>query len=208
MGFLLMVISYRSQTDLYHCGRSLGRSRLVLRPSRHAVALRLRLHVRHCRRFHHDHRGFRPRRARSCVRRCFHRRLRHLSRLPRQRHLAVEQPFGLLQTSRRHGHSDRSRQPGWWYVLSLNKTSNRHEEVNDVCAAMASNFYRAKDSPTYRLGHALELGFVVLGLIAVILMRLGYTAINKKRDRAGVSTLSEAELSDLGDRAPTFRYVL
>lgn len=73
---------------------------------------------------------------------------------------------------------------------------------------MASNFYRAKDSPTYRLGHALELGFVAVGLIAVLLMRFSYTAINKKRDRAGVSSRSEAEMSDLGDRAPTFRYVL
>ena len=73
---------------------------------------------------------------------------------------------------------------------------------------MASNFYRAKDSPTYILGHALELGFVAVGLLAVILLRFSYTTINKKRDREGVSTLSEAEMSDLGDRAPTFRYVL
>lgn len=73
---------------------------------------------------------------------------------------------------------------------------------------MASNFYRAKDSPKYTLGHALSLGFVILGLTAVMLMRVSYTAINKKRDRQGVSTLSEAEMSDMGDRAPTFRYVL
>jgi hypothetical protein len=73
---------------------------------------------------------------------------------------------------------------------------------------MASNFYRAKDSPKYILGLALSLGFVLVGLIAVMLMRVSYTAINKKRDRQGVSTLSEAEMSDMGDRAPTFRYVL
>ena len=73
---------------------------------------------------------------------------------------------------------------------------------------MASNFYRAKDSPTYRLGHALELGFVTVGMLAVLLLRFSYTRINKKRDSEGVSALSEAEMSDLGDRAPTFRYVL
>ena len=73
---------------------------------------------------------------------------------------------------------------------------------------MASNFYRASDSPKYILGHALELGFVAVGLLAVILLRLSYTTINKKRDREALTSYSEAEMSDMGDRAPTFRYVL
>ncbi len=74
--------------------------------------------------------------------------------------------------------------------------------------AMASNFYRAQDKPKYILGHAVELGFVAVGLVAVLLLRFGYTQINKKRDREGVGMHTEAEMSDMGDRAPTFRYVL
>lgn len=73
---------------------------------------------------------------------------------------------------------------------------------------MASNFYRAKDKPTYYLGHALELGFVTVGLVAVVLMRVSYIRINKKRDREGVGMLTEAELGAMGDRAPSYRYVL
>ena len=77
---------------------------------------------------------------------------------------------------------------------------------------MASNFYRSTDSPKYLLGHGLELGFVVIGLMAVILLRLNYQRINKKRDRA-FSMHEETEMdinkmSDMGDRAPAFRYVL
>jgi hypothetical protein len=73
---------------------------------------------------------------------------------------------------------------------------------------MASNFYRAQDKPEYVLGHGLELGFVGAGLIAVLVLRFRYQSINKKRDRDGLGILTEEELSELGDRAPTFRYVL
>ncbi|KAI9871993.1 MAG: hypothetical protein M1830_002183, partial [Pleopsidium flavum] len=69
---------------------------------------------------------------------------------------------------------------------------------------MASNFYRAKDKPKYILGHSLELGFVALGLVAVLLLRYSYTQVNKKRDREGVGIHTEAEMSDMGDKAPTF----
>ena len=72
---------------------------------------------------------------------------------------------------------------------------------------MASNFYRSKDSPRYILGHALELGFCAAGLVAVLLLRNGYRRVNRKRDALGPTQLSEAELSELGDKAPTFRYV-
>lgn len=75
---------------------------------------------------------------------------------------------------------------------------------------MASNFYRSVDAPKYILGHGLEIMFVVMGLIAVVLLRISYGRINAKRDKMGVgaSDLSNEELSDLGDRAPTFRYML
>jgi hypothetical protein len=75
---------------------------------------------------------------------------------------------------------------------------------------MASNFYRSEDAPKYILGHALEIMFVVMGLIAVVALRLSYDRINKKREALNVTEeeFSDAQLSDLGDRAPTFRYQL
>jgi hypothetical protein len=78
--------------------------------------------------------------------------------------------------------------------------------------AMASNFYRAKDGPRFVLGHALELGFIIAGIVACIILMASYTAVNKKREkqmRGGEkSVLSNEELSTMGDRAVTFRYML
>lgn len=76
---------------------------------------------------------------------------------------------------------------------------------------MASNFYRKKDSSRYYLGHGLELGFIVVGIIAAGILVLGYRRANHKRraqmseGRGDVSTA--AELSALGDKAMTFRYM-
>jgi hypothetical protein len=82
--------------------------------------------------------------------------------------------------------------------------------LTNAGGAMASNFYRPQDAPEYILGHSLEIIFTVMGLIAVVLLRVNYERINKKRDAMGVSNddMTDVELSELGDRAPTFRYQL
>lgn len=73
--------------------------------------------------------------------------------------------------------------------------------------AMSSNFYRAKDAPNYFMGHALELGFVVVGMIAVVIMRFTYKRINTKRDQLDLA-LYPSDPDSLGDRSPLFRYML
>lgn len=77
---------------------------------------------------------------------------------------------------------------------------------------MASNFYRAEDAPHYVLGHALELGFIIAGILAVLILVFNYKRINAKRERqlaAGEHNgYSPEEMSALGDRALTFRYFL
>jgi hypothetical protein len=83
--------------------------------------------------------------------------------------------------------------------------------LGNLGGAMASNFYRTQDQPKYLLGHGLEIAFVVLGLSAVVVLRVSYQRINARRDEQGAtdhSRLTDAELSDMGDRAPTFRYML
>lgn len=75
---------------------------------------------------------------------------------------------------------------------------------------MASNFYRAKDKPKYVLGHGLELGFISAGIIAALILVTSYTRINRSRERklaAGRSVFTSEELSAMGDRADTFRYM-
>lgn len=76
---------------------------------------------------------------------------------------------------------------------------------------MASNFYRKNDAPRYLLGHGLELGFITAGIAAALVLVLGYKRINGKRAREmaeGRETrYTAAQLSALGDKAITFRYM-
>jgi MFS family permease len=81
--------------------------------------------------------------------------------------------------------------------------------VGNLGGAMASNFYRAQDSPKYLLGHGLEIGFVVAGLVAVLTLRMSYSKINSKREKSGeAEALTDEQLADLGDKSPSFRYNL
>lgn len=84
-----------------------------------------------------------------------------------------------------------------------------HIGVGNLGGAMASNFYRTADKPKYLLGHGLEIGFVAVGLVAVVVLRQSYIRINNKRDREGNEKgYTNGEMSDMGDRAPTFRYMI
>jgi len=83
-----------------------------------------------------------------------------------------------------------------------------HIGVGNLGGAMASNFYRSADSPKFLLGHGLEIGFVSVGLVAVLVLRTGYAKSNAKRDREGIEGLTDAEMSEMGDKSPTFRYLL
>lgn len=76
---------------------------------------------------------------------------------------------------------------------------------------MSSNFYRAKDAPRYMLGHGLELAFIGGGIIASLVLLVGYASQNKKRERqiaeGALDSYTAQELSEKGDRAITYRYV-
>ena len=77
--------------------------------------------------------------------------------------------------------------------------------------AMASHFYRTRDAPQYILGHALELAFGILGVVAIVITRFAYVGINRRRVDKLVELRPEftvQELGELGDRALTFRYML
>ncbi|KAL4964238.1 major facilitator superfamily domain-containing protein [Aspergillus stella-maris] len=83
-----------------------------------------------------------------------------------------------------------------------------HIGLGNLAGAMASNFYREQDAPKYILGHALELGFCVVGMIAVLILRFSYKRINKKRDKMDITGRNGYEMAKLGDRSPLFRYML
>lgn len=77
---------------------------------------------------------------------------------------------------------------------------------------MASNFYRSTDAPRYILGHGLEIGFICMGIVALLIQVFNYRRINKQREAslaAGEAENSTPEaLGDLGDKAVTYRYTL
>ncbi|OJT03637.1 High-affinity nicotinic acid transporter [Trametes pubescens] len=82
--------------------------------------------------------------------------------------------------------------------------------------AIASNIYRVQDAPRYLLGHAVELGFVGMGLTLLPIMVFTYSRANAQRDAAqrdmevrGVKIeYSTEELRKMGNQAPDFRYTL
>lgn len=81
--------------------------------------------------------------------------------------------------------------------------------IGNLGGAMASNFYRAQDAPKYILGHALEIGFVVAGLVACVSLRVIYGMANARREKSDeAERLTNEQLADLGDKSPTFRYTL
>ncbi|BCS21672.1 uncharacterized protein APUU_22104S [Aspergillus puulaauensis] len=83
-----------------------------------------------------------------------------------------------------------------------------HIGLGNLAGAMASNFYREQDAPKYTLGHALELGFCVVGIGAVLVLRQAYKRVNRKREQMDVSNYASYEMAKMGDRSPMFKYML
>jgi len=83
--------------------------------------------------------------------------------------------------------------------------------IGNLGGAMASNFYRAKDTPRYKLGHSLEIGFICVGILATVIQVGGYRVINHKREKkmaeGGESLHTVEEMSGQGDKSVTFRYM-
>ncbi|RPD60522.1 MFS general substrate transporter [Lentinus tigrinus ALCF2SS1-7] len=79
---------------------------------------------------------------------------------------------------------------------------------------IASNIYRTQDAPRYILGHALEMGFMALGLLLVPPTVLLYTRINMRRkemryqEETAEGKWAPEDLRRLGDRAPDFKYTI
>lgn len=85
-----------------------------------------------------------------------------------------------------------------------------HIGIGNFGGAFASNIYHAKDKPKFILGHAVELGFISMGLLATCAIIVAYTFVNKKREKevreGKYAHLSIQELSEMGDKNPYFRY--
>ncbi|CAF2465431.1 unnamed protein product [Rotaria sp. Silwood2] len=64
--------------------------------------------------------------------------------------------------------------------------------VGNTGGVISGQIYRARDEPRFILGHAVNLGFCVLGLINAVILLIGLRAENRRRDRLYGSTQSSA----------------
>lgn len=78
--------------------------------------------------------------------------------------------------------------------------------------AIASNFFRNRDSPKFVFGFCMELGASGIGCGCLILLGLLYARANRSRERRCAAgehlRYTVEELSEQGDKAVTFRYTI
>ncbi|GAA5877799.1 hypothetical protein JCM16303_000241 [Sporobolomyces ruberrimus] len=90
--------------------------------------------------------------------------------------------------------------------------------IGNLGAFVSSNVYRSKDSPHYRLGHGVVIGFVAMAFVAAPLYAFLLKRQNDKKERLQAEqdalpdnekrVYSVQELRDMGDRAPEFVYTI
>jgi len=75
---------------------------------------------------------------------------------------------------------------------------------------LAAHVYPTDAAPYYRLGYGLSCGFQLAASLIAVLLMLIWGAENRRRDRKyGKPDPDEAiDTSGMGDRAPSFRYML
>lgn len=69
--------------------------------------------------------------------------------------------------------------------------------------------FLSKDAPKYITGFSINIAFCILSLLCCVLYYFLCSMDNRKRDSAPVaSTLTEEEKVELGDKSPSYRYLL
>lgn len=68
-----------------------------------------------------------------------------------------------------------------------------HIGMGSFGGAMGANFYRPQDKPLYRLGHWLNLGFVLTGACSIAVIYMSYLRENQRREQACAALTLEME---------------
>lgn len=84
--------------------------------------------------------------------------------------------------------------------------------VGILGSILGSFMYLDSEAPAYPTGFGLSFSLGAMGLVSTLLLEWSYVRANRKRAKLSVGEVrakySEAELLDMGDRSPLFRYVL
>lgn len=81
------------------------------------------------------------------------------------------------------------------------------------CGGIIGSFiFLGSESPRYQTGWGTSLGFICGGILSASMLELGYTFINKKRDKMSREDVNNKytseQLDKMGDKSPLFRYHL
>ncbi|KKA25867.1 MFS transporter [Rasamsonia emersonii CBS 393.64] len=81
--------------------------------------------------------------------------------------------------------------------------------LTNVGSVGGSYIYIASEAPSYPTGFGCSLAFSVAGIIAVIVLDLNYSRLNRKRSRMSEEEIrrkySDEQLASMGDKSPLFR---
>ena len=82
----------------------------------------------------------------------------------------------------------------------------------NLSGVVGSNIFVSEQSPRYWAGYGTCLGTSLAGITATLCLRMAFQRINAKRDGVTQEEIkqkyTEAQLLDLGDKSPYFRYTL
>lgn len=84
--------------------------------------------------------------------------------------------------------------------------------VGNLGGAIGSNIYLARQAPNYYLGYGFSMGIIIVAIISGFILRFFLSRENKRRAAMTPEEIrekyTEQELLEMGDRAPTFKYIL
>ncbi|KAF8337154.1 MFS general substrate transporter, partial [Amanita rubescens] len=86
--------------------------------------------------------------------------------------------------------------------------------IANIGGIIASLIYNTQDSPRYLIGHGTSITFVAIGLWTIPITVVAYQRANQQREgvlremRERGERLSPEEIKSLGDRSPTFKYMI
>lgn len=84
--------------------------------------------------------------------------------------------------------------------------------IGNLSGVLGSNIFIQAEQPRYWAGYGTCLFLVVAGQIMALVLRWSFKKSNAERDRMTEEEIrakySEAELLQIGDRSPYFRYTL
>ncbi|KAL4895466.1 major facilitator superfamily domain-containing protein [Aspergillus ambiguus] len=84
--------------------------------------------------------------------------------------------------------------------------------VGNLGGAVGSNIFLREQAPRYWLGYGFSLGIVLAAMVCAVILKVTFSRKNAIRERMDESAIrakySAAELVEMGDKNPLYRYVI